>query len=178
MASSLVPGAVYRVRYATKTSSSTQKKGERRVEVLQGPHTSDRHKHGVVVHVKDLTDPSGPTEKTMYVERFVSVKLDRPTSDRHQRRNDRAADEEQPPDDDDLAEGDLVTLDRRETADGITCGTIVSLAPGAAVIKGTEGRRTYKVRRNVLMKTSLASINRKTARLKYGRRRRGVGTIL
>ena len=178
MASSLVPGAVYRVRYGTKTSSSTQKKGERKIRVLEGPHTDDGYKHGPVVCVRDLTDPKGPTEKVFYVDRFVSVKLVRPTSDRHQRRDDRAPDQQEAADDDDLAEGDLVTLDRRETPDGITCGTIVSLAPGAAVIKGTEGRRTYKVRRNLLNKTSLASINRKTARLKYGRRRRGVGTIL
>eukprot|EP01043_Picozoa_sp_COSAG02_P002155 COSAG02_NODE_49_length_45106_cov_298.436177_12_plen_137_part_00 len=74
--------------YATKTSSSTQKKGERRIEVVQGPHRSDRHKHGMVVVIKDLTDPNGPTEKTMYIDRFVSAKLDRPTSDRHQRRNE------------------------------------------------------------------------------------------
>ena len=87
---SLVPGAVYRVRYGTKTSSSTQKKGERKIRVLEGPHTDDGYKHGPVVCVRDLTDPKGPTEKVFYVDRFVSVKLVRPTSDRHQRRDDRA----------------------------------------------------------------------------------------
>ena len=179
MASSLVPGAVYRVRYATKTSSSTQKKGERRVEVLQGPHQSDRHKHGVVVHIKDLTDPNGPTEKTMYVQRFLSVKLDRASSNRHRRRNNRAADEEQAPDGDQLAVGDLVTLDRRETAEGITCGTVVSLAPYVAVIRSADSRRRHTVRRALLNKTSLASIDRKSKRMAgSSRRRRGVGTIV
>ena len=39
---SLVQGGIYRVRYGTKTSSSTQRKGVRRIEVLEGPHTHER----------------------------------------------------------------------------------------------------------------------------------------
>jgi hypothetical protein len=167
---------VYRVRYGTKTSSSTQKKGERKIRVLEGPHTDDGYKHGPVVCVRDLTDPRGPTEKVFYVDRFVSVELIQPTSDRHQRRDDRAAEEEQAPDDG-LAEGDLVSIDRRETDGGDTAGSIVNLDATHASVKPAEGR-SFKVKRSLLNKTSLASINRKTARMKFGRRRRGVGTIL
>ena len=70
---SLTAGHVYRVRYGTKTSSSTQKKAERRVEVLRGPHDDSRFRLGQVVTVKDLSDPVNPgVEKTMYVSRFIS----------------------------------------------------------------------------------------------------------
>ena len=49
---SLVQGGIYRVRYGTKTSSSTQKKGERKIHVLEGLHTDDGYKHGPVVCVR------------------------------------------------------------------------------------------------------------------------------
>ena len=73
----LTAGDVYRVRYETKTSSSTQKKGSRRIEVLRGPHDDSRFRLGQVVTVKDLSDPVNPgVEKTMYVSRFISVEPD------------------------------------------------------------------------------------------------------
>ena len=81
---SLTAGHVYRVRYGTKTSSSTQKKGERRVEVLRGPHDDSRFRLGQVVTVKDLSDPVNPgVEKTMYVSRFISVEPDSFISNRY-----------------------------------------------------------------------------------------------
>ncbi len=61
---SLSAGNIYRVRYDTNTTSSTQKKGERRIvmpiEVVQGPHTDMRFRKGEVVTVKDLSDPNHP----------------------------------------------------------------------------------------------------------------------
>ena len=73
------------MRYGTKTSSSTQRKGVRRIEVLEGPHTHERFKHGPVVVVKDLTDPQGPVEKTMYCDRFLTIDLERGISNRFDR---------------------------------------------------------------------------------------------
>ena len=79
---------------------------------------------------------------------------------------------------DGLALGDLVSVDRRETAGGDTAGHIVRLSATHASVKPTEGRH-FKVKRSFLVKTSLASINRKTKRLAASsRRRRGVGAIL
>ena len=49
----------------------------RRIEVLEGPHTHERFKHGPVVVVKDLTDPQGPVEKTMYCDRFYKCTIKR-----------------------------------------------------------------------------------------------------
>ena len=43
---SLVQGGIYCVRYGTKTSSSTQQKGVRRIEVSEGPHTHERFRGG------------------------------------------------------------------------------------------------------------------------------------
>ncbi len=170
---SLVQGGIYRVRYGTKTSSSTQRKGVRRIEVLVGPHTHERFKHGPVVVVKDLTDPQGPVEKTMYCDRFLTIDLERGISNRFDRqqagaRSLRWSSDEEESDDDGLAVGDLVTVDRRET----------ELFGSHARIRPIDSRRSMTVRRRLLNRTSLASINRKAARMKYGRRRRGVGAIV
>ena len=91
-------GDVYRVRYKTKTSI---------IEVLRGPHDDSRFRLGQVVTVKDLTDPQGPLEKTMYVSRFISVEPDSVAPSRYDGDSD---------DDgtDSLAVGDMVTVDRRE----------------------------------------------------------------
>ena len=56
---SLVQGGIYCVRYGTKTSSSTQQKGVRRIEVSEGPHTHERFRGGeasvswMVPHLRD-----------------------------------------------------------------------------------------------------------------------------
>eukprot|EP01043_Picozoa_sp_COSAG02_P039945 COSAG02_NODE_3193_length_7196_cov_3.188812_5_plen_109_part_00 len=55
---SLEAGEVYHVRYATENGASTQRRGERRIEVVVGPHDDDYYKRGPVVTVKDLTDPA------------------------------------------------------------------------------------------------------------------------
>lgn len=168
----LTAGDVYRVRYETKTSSSTQKKGSRRIEVLRGPHDDSRFRLGQVVTVKDLTDPQGPLEKTMYVSRFISVEPDSAPSCRY----DGDIDDDGT---DSLAVGDMVTVDRRETSSGDTLGKIVSLRGRVARIRPPGSRHTVRVHRRLLSRTSLASINRKSKRMAgSSRRRRNVGTIV
>ena len=162
---SLVQGGIYRVRYGTKTSSSTQRKGVRRIEVLEGPHTHERFKHGPVVVVKDLTDPQGPVEKTMYCDRFLTIDLERGISNRFDRqqasaRSLRWSSDEEESDDDGLAVGDLVTVDRRETESGDTMGMVMELLGSHARIRPIDSRRSMTVRRRLLNRTSLASINR------------------
>jgi hypothetical protein len=183
---SLVQGGTYRVRYATNTSSSTQKRSERTIEVVEAPHLDPMYQRGgPVVTVKDLTDPNEPgKEKTMYVNRFLTIEAQRGISNRFDRQQTGArsvqwsSDDEEAEPDDGLAVGDLVTIDRRETDGGDTAGNIVDLDATHASVKPAEGHR-FKVQRSFLNKTTLASINRKTKRLAASsRRRRGVGVIL
>jgi hypothetical protein len=137
-----------------------------------------------VVTVKDLSDPVNPgVEKTMYVSHFISVEPDSFISNRYDQPQAGARrlqwDSDSDSDDDDLSVGDLVTVDRRETESGDTLGKIVSLLGRVARIKPPGSRRTVKVRRELLNKTSLASINRKSKRMRGSSRRcRGVGTIV
>jgi hypothetical protein len=178
---SLSAGDVYRVRYDTNTTSSTQKKGERRIEVLQGPHTDVHFHRGEVVTVKDLSDPKHPGKtKTMYTFRFISIAPDSAISNRYDQPQAGARTLQWDSDEEDgLAVGDLVTVNRRETTSGETLGKIVSLREQTARIKPPGSRHTVRVHRRLLSRTSLASINRKSKRMAgSSRRRRGVGTIV
>ena len=151
---SLEVGEVYRVRYATENGGSTQRRGVRRIEVVAGPHRDARFRHGPIVTVKDLSDPRGARNKTMYCDRFLTIQ--------HESSQEEAESTEQHADG--LAVGDLVSVDRRETPSGEVLGKIVRLSRNTASIRGMDSRRTTEVRRCMLSRTSLATIKRKSAR--------------
>ena len=168
----LQPGQAARLRYATKRSSSNQGRGVRRVRVVRGAHDDGHYKHGPIIVVEDLSDPYNPGQtKTLYVHRISEIR-DSEESVYVPRISERRDREES------VDEGDLVTVCRADTVDGIVVGRVVGKHGYELTVKALDSRRTCKVDRRHVRKTSIATINRKVARCKYGRRKRGLGPVV
>ena len=168
----LQPGQVVRLRYATKRSSSNQGRGVRRVRVVRGAHDDGHYKHGPIIVVEDLSDPYNPGQtKTLYVHRISEIR-DSEESVYVPRISERRDREES------VDEGDLVTVCRADTVDGIVVGRVVGKRGNELTVKALDSRHTCKVDRRHVRKTSIATINRKVARCKYGRRKRGIGPVV
>jgi hypothetical protein len=79
-------------------------------------------------------------------------------------------------------EGDLVTVCRADTVDGIVVGRVVGKHGYELTVKALDSRRTCKVDRRHVRKTSIATINRNTWAgcmiRKRGRRKRGLGPVV
>ena len=166
------PGQLVRLRYATKVSSSNQGRGVRQVRVLEGEHEDSRFQRGPVITVEDLSDPHHPGRlKNLYVHRISHIDGMSDDSD---------SDEDDGTDSEDESVGadDLVTVCREDSVDGIVLGRVVRRAGRWLTIKALDSRRTSQVDRNHVRKTSIATINRKNGRRKYGRRLCGLGPVV
>ena len=164
------PGQVVRLRYATKVSSSNQGRGVRQVRVLEGEHEDSRFQRGPVITVEDLSDPHNPGQlKNMYVHRISEV----------EGMSDGDSDgEEGDSDEDSIGVGDLVTVCRADSVEGIVIGRVTARRGHSLTIKGPDSRHTSRVDRRHVRKTSIATINRKIGRRKYGRRLCGLGPVV
>jgi hypothetical protein len=175
----LQPGQVVRLRYATKRSSSNQGRGVRKVHVVQGAHDDEHFKRGPIITVADLSDPHKPGQlKNLYVHRISEIEgMSDSDSD-----SDSGEDDDSGSDSDSEEEsvdaGDLVTVSRADTVDGIVVGRVLARQGRVLTVKAPDSRRTCKVDRRHVRKTSIATINRKVARRKYGRRKRGLGPVV
>ena len=169
----LQPGQVARLRYATKRSSSNQGRGVRRVRVVRGAHDDGHYKHGPIIVVEDLSDPYNPGQtKTLYVHRISDIQGE--SSD--------SGEESDSDSEESVDEGELVTVCRADTVDGIVVGRVVGKRGNELTVKALDSRRTCKVDRRHVRKTSIATINRKTwagcMMRKRGRRKRGLGPVV
>jgi hypothetical protein len=74
--------------------------------------------------------------------------------------------------------GDLVTVCRADSVEGIVIGRVTARRGHSLTIKGPDSRHTSRVDRRHVRKTSIATINRKIGRRKYGRRLCGLGPVV
>jgi hypothetical protein len=166
------PGQVVRLRYATKVSSSNQGRGVRQVRVLEGEHEDSRFQRGPIITVEDLSDPHNPGQlKNLYVHRISDVE-GMSDGDSDNTDGDSDTDEES------IDQDDLVTVCRADSVDGIVLGRVVARRGRSLTIKALDSRHTSRVDRRHVRKTSLATINRKIGRRKYGRRLCGLGPVV
>ena len=138
-----------------------------RVRVVRGAHDDGHYKHGPIIVVEDLSDPSNPGQtKTLYVHRISDMQGESSDSDSEES----------------VDEGDLVTVCRADTVEGIVIGRVVGKHGYELTVKPPDSRRTCKVDRRHVRKTSIATINRKTwagcMMRKRGRRKRGLGPVV
>ena len=71
----LVVGKIYECEYDTGNVSSTQGRGRRRIKLMESPHTELHFKKGLIVRVKDLSDPVHPgKQKVFYLKKFLKMK--------------------------------------------------------------------------------------------------------